>query len=405
MVQTSPCNWLCITSTCIFFLLVLLQCFWIVFALRLCFQTSSRIMKPQKFVFMFHLIFIFFETFIFMVRPIWSPSINNFIHSRNILCTIYSYSQGAVYNGNYIPIVFAYTKTHFYGRVLNYSETNRTQHRMLRLLMILGFTMIVTNMINCHVEREVVKGVRICFSWSKNQKLLIIGGIYSIWMFITYYCMYYIFNRCEDGMSTSLVEAVPALKIHLWINAKLVPIMFATSCAVMLVAAILLGCFYFSTSNETSRNFDFRVMHEYVMINTTVVDHFINNLIMGYTLFGWKNPNPSGHSTTTEMITPITQEGINVQPARHLVIAFPGIPPVLVPVNLLTTYNYLHNYIIEEETYTSHLFPIFSHSDLMDYVIHARTLQEDPQVQDRRRVQVAPFRMATRYSFEGILME
>lgn len=312
------------------------------------------------------------------MKPIWTVSMGDYIYKQTALCELYSRFIVLIFMGSYIPILFAYTKTSFYAQILNYSQTNRKQHQLLRVLMFFGLFMIIAAVLLTNGESSEVQGVQLCFDFSKNQTVVIIGVVYTMWTGITYYCIYYIFTRSDDGMSASLIESIPILKIHLWINATLVPIMFISTCVVMIFAMILVLCIFLSDRNPHSA--DWRIVLEYVMFNATLADHLINSVIMGYTIYGYSPSNETQASQNSPaapvmmMVSDPLRSISNVVPNRSHVVGFPGIPPVRITDEILANHTYLRGYIIELGRYAPHnLFHAVDHATLVDYVIHGRS--------------------------------
>jgi len=337
----------------VFFLLCLVILWWSIFVFTHKDHGSVSIsMRKQKGLLQIQVAFMLWSTIVFSIRPMYTDNIGDYIWENETYCKLYGRAQVLATCGNYLPVLFAYSKTTMYGEIFDYSYISRRHHTFLEILVLLGMTPIFFALVMTNAKPMTSNGLKICYEWDAPGIAFVF--MYTIWMGITCYCIYIIFKKYEHGL-----EAIysPQLRLHLWINKMIVPVLLLTSVVIMIIS--LLSCLlaYGIAPDVQSHRMNF----ELAAVDVFIFDYLINSFIMYYTLYG-------------VVTQPIPDQNLTW-------IAFPGLPAVQIPQTCLEEHEYLRQYQIIDQMILHRLsstessvfqLSIPSHDRLMDYVMSSR---------------------------------
>jgi len=312
--------------------------------LYFCIHNSYKIilqgLRGAYWVWISHLALLISLTICINVRPIWEPHPVNFLYDNNLICTLWGKFHAVIYSiSHFLVTIFSAYKAEIYFQLV---WKRKWLTHGFKILILVGVIPVVAVMILWPAGQAHKSGYRVCLKLN--------GAATILWKIILahWFCVNLAMNLIFWCYQKLPDDAFPSLEHQLMINRRLIPIMFMSSLLILVAMSV---------AKNITRT-DWLI---FALQSSNLLDIFLNNVVMYYTLFGHVGfiereiEMQRRLEYTAEMnskqdvdVQVMIDRELGDQLQGHVYISLPGMHPIRVSLELIEEYE-MHEYIITKK--------------------------------------------------------
>jgi len=215
-------------------------------------------------IYVFHLVILIAEAFIFLIRPLWKMDVNDVIFDSPVLCTIWGRLWGFMFFvPSFLVTLFSFQKAKLYLQT-------QSRLKFLPHFVWSGVLPLVALVIFYESGPILITGNQSCATISRPYTKILVFLCF-VHFIIMNFTMIYVFCRYANSIHETFRELEHQLKI----NCRVVPLMAISSAVFLSLPAWGSDII----NNWSDWNYFATALFHFV-------DGIFNNMIMHYTLFG-----------------------------------------------------------------------------------------------------------------------
>lgn len=310
---------------------------WLYYCIHHSFEIILQGLRRAYWVWLSHLVLLIVITVCWNVRPSWELHPQDFLYDNEWVCKIWGKVHAILYaSSHFLVTIFSAYKAEIYFKII----WNRKWFvQAFKVLIWIGIIPVIALIIVYPVGPQRIDGYNVCMKLNTVAQ--------SLWqvILIHWFCMNAVMNFIFWFYSNIPANVFPSLEHQTMINRRLIPIMFLSSLIILIAASVAK---YFTRNSWLP--FALQTMH--------LLDIFLNNVVMYYTLFGHVGflqreadirrrleYTADMNSTREEDVTAVCNVEVKNSLEGYVYISLPGMHPIRVSLELVEEHE-LHEYII-----------------------------------------------------------